>query len=81
METTKHTPVGKEDNSVTSAIIRDKVGYSAQLNKSQQGSALLDVVRTSRRRQVRIGKDGDKPHGKGPDISDSDEDTNIPKLN
>ena len=80
METTKHTPVGEEDNSVTSAIIRDKVGYSAELNKSQQGSALLDVVRTSRRRQVRIGKDGDKPHGKGPDISDSDEDTNIPKL-
>ena len=75
-----YTPVGEEDNSVTSAIIRDKVGYSAQLNKSQQGSALLDVVRTSRRRQVRIGKDGDKPHGKGPDISDSDEDTNIPKL-
>ena len=70
-----------EDNSVTSAIIRDKVGYSAQLNKSQQGSALLDVVRTSKRRQVRIeiGKDGDKPNqGKGPDISD--EVTDIPKL-
>ena len=69
-----------EDNSVTSAIIRDKIGYSAQLNKSQQGSALLDVV-TSKRRQVRIeiGKDGDKPNqGKGPDISD--EVTDIPKL-
>ena len=72
--------VDEEDTSVTS-VIRDKVGYSTQLNKSQQGSALIDVVRTSKRRQVRIGKDWDKPNqGKGPDISDPVVDTDTPIL-